>query len=371
MTGLVYPPLYGFATTPRWATAALLGIALFFAPRVRMTAAHWIGLALLAWMFATLYWSEGRFDGTDAAFRLTVVAVAFTIGSTIEDLKPLIIGSVIGIGLSSAVALLQISGFNVAAQYDGCCAGLFYNRNMLAATAAVVAIGLIALPRLWMWLPLTLPALILAPSRAAWLALVAGLLLMDHEALTRAWTKSPSRETYQRARRIMVSARASAVIAAVIVLLTRRIGFDGSARVPLWHDTIDNLTWLGHGLGSFRESFAKHAHFFNIMEQGTRPEHPHNEWLWFAFEGGIPAFALALVLAVVLWHRAGDHPARGILAGLFVLSLMAMPFQDPATAVLGALCAGFLVGLDARVRDETIHRRGLLRPWLANAECVV
>ena len=351
MTGLIYPPIYGFASSPRWVTGALLAIILFFAPRVRLGASHWIGLALLGWLLATLLWSEAPLDGVNAAFHLVILVIAFAVGSMLDDLRPLVIGSALGIGVSSGIVIAQRLGVVDIEQYGGCCGGLFYNRNNLAAAAALVAIGTVALRRLWPLLPLLLPSLLLAPSRGAWLALIVGWMAMSRYA--KWWL-------------------AFGIFVAVAVglyapLYTITLDPSTNERLMIWHDTIANLTLFGHGLGSFRDVFVQIAHAFDIAVQHTRPEHPHNEWLWLAFEGGIPAFVGALLLALALWHESADRPERGILAGFFVLSLFALPFQDPATAIMGSLCAGYLAGQCARVRDATYDRRSALRAGLAHA----
>lgn len=162
-----------------------------------------------------------------------------------------------------------------------------------------------------------------------------------------------------------------ACLAAVAVVWMLRYGVDTSIdtssgeRLAIWRDTIANLTIFGHGLGSFREVFLQTASSYDFNHWQSWPEHPHNEWLWLAFEGGVPALGMGIAFALSLWHGVGDMSERGILACVFVLSLFAMPFHDPATLVLGALCAGFVVGCDARVRDKAVHRRIPLRAGLA------
>jgi hypothetical protein len=342
----------GVATTPRWDVAALLSIAMFVVPRVRMTAAHWIGLALVGWMLLTLVWNDGgadgRADGIDAALQMVIAATAFAVGSTMLGIEGLLIGAAIGIGVNSAFAIAQHFGYGGIPQHEGCCAGLFFNRNSLAAVAAMVGVGLLTLPRLWVLLPLVLPALILAPSRAAWLALILG------------WMAGSRFAWFWAAMAALVG------IAVLLFSPLYEVHLDPSSneRLMIWHDTIDHLNWFGHGLGAFREDFIKWFHYFDIFARHTRPEHPHNEFLGFAFEGGVPAVALVLAFAMAIWFAARDRAERGIFACLTVLSMFAMPFHDPATLVLGAMCAGYLVGDDARSRDGALDRGSRLRPWL-------
>jgi hypothetical protein len=347
-----WPGITGAATTLRWDVAALLAVALFFAPRVRMTAVHCLGLALLAWLFLTVIWSEGQLDGTDAAFKLILAAIAFALGSTMKDLRPLLIGSAIGIGISSAIAIAQWLGWNGIETYDNGLAGLFHNRDRLGAAAALVAIGVAAsCPRMWLLLPLLAPSLILTQSRAAWLAVVVGMFVIPIR----------SRVASVLGMRCSLSILAMAGAIVTIVLHGHDVSID--QRLALASDTIGALNLFGHGLGSFWESFPAHAHLFSVATE--RPEHPHNEWLWLAYEGGIPAFVLGLAFAVSLWRAAAESPQRATMAGLFVLSFFAMPFHDPATLILGALCAGFLAGRRADHGVEAYDRGSQVRQGVA------
>lgn len=348
-----WPGISGAVSTPRWGVAALLAVALFFAPRVRMTAAHWIGLALLGWMGLTLCWNDGGHDGVldgiDVASELVIVAIAFAVGSTLQDVRPLIVGAAVGIGVNSAFAFAQWFGWHSFVETrDGSFAGLFYERDRFAAAAAMVAIGLVSIPRLRRLLPLVAPALILAPSRAAWLAVGAGLLPMEF---------IPVR--LRKALGIIL------IGVPLVYLVVHGAGPSDNERLMIWHDTIGNLNVFGHGLGSFREDFVRFADAFNIAIQRSRPEHPHNEWLWLMFEGGVPGLCLGLLLAVAVWCAAVDRAERGVLTCLFTLSLFAMPLHDPATVILGAVVAGYLAGRDAMLRIIVGDCRSALCPWLA------
>lgn len=344
-----WPGITGAATTPRWDVAAVLAVALFFAPHIRLTTAHYLGMALLAWLFITLIWSESQLDGTDAAFKLILAAIAFAVGSSMPSLRSLLIGSAIGIGISSGFAIAQWLGWHGIETYDNGFAGLFHNRDRLGAAAALVAIGVAAsCPRMWLLLPLLAPALILTQSRAAWLAVAVGLAMIPSNLASKF---------------VRIGFAWFAFAGGMIVFLYRGHDVSIDQRLSLASDTIGALNIFGHGLGSFWESFPSHAHLFSIATE--RPEHPHNEWLWLAYEGGIPAFILGLAFAVELWRSAAESPQRSTLAGLFVLSMFAMPFHDPATLILGALSAGFLAGRRAYHGVAAFDRGSPLRQGLA------
>jgi O-antigen ligase len=351
LTTAYWPGIAGVATTPRWDVAALLAVVFFCGTCVRMTAAHWLGLALIGWLFLSLSWSEGQPDGIDAAFKIGLAGIAFAVGSNLKDIRSLWIGSASGIGVSSVISIYQAMGWWNGLVTEGVVSGLFYNPDRLAAAAAIVALGLLTVGRWYsaLLLPLLAPSLILTGSRAAWVAVVTGVLTVP--------TRWPI---------AMWFVRAAALCSGSLYLAIRGNDASIGERVALYRDTAAALTTFGHGLGSFRESFMNHAHFFDIAVTHSRPEHPHNEWLWIAYEGGIPAFALAMAFAAAVWRRSVDMPERAVLAGLFVLSMFAMPFHDPATLILGALCAGYIAGDRARYGVESLDGGLALQPRVAS-----
>ncbi len=347
LTVAYWPGVSGAATTPRWDVAALLAIVLFAAPRVQLIAAHIVGIALVGWLLLTLIWSEGRLDGVDAAFKLIIIAVAFAVGSLALDLRPLFAGAAVGVTVSSGIALAQIYGWHGLPSY-GVASGLFFNPDRMASAAAIVFVGAVAL-RLWWFVPGLLPALVLPQSRAALLAVAVAIALM-------AWNKTGFRWALLLLGGIAVAAYA---------FVHRGIDGGVTERLALWQDTIGALTWSGHGLGSFWTTFPSHAFHFGSSLLSSRPDHPHNEWLWLAYEGGIVAVALFTALSILCW-RSSDMQVRCVLIALFVLSLFAMPFHDPATAVLGSLVAGHLVGRGALLRRDAVGGGMALRARLGN-----
>ena len=330
LTAAYWPGIAGVATTPRWIVGALLTIPFFFTPKTKLTEAHWAGLVLIAWLVLTIAWSESRLDSADAAIKLAIVATAFAFGSLLTNLRPVMIGAGLGLSLSSVITILQAFGWNGIESY-GYPGGLFYNSDRLAGCAALVLVGCVSL-RLWWTLPLILPSLALSESRASWIAAAVALALLRLPQVSRRWY------------RVAVWLAAGACL---VTMLLRAFDASTNERLALWHDTVNALTLYGHGLGSFRESFPSHAQWFDIA--ASRPDHPHNEFLSVAYDGGFGAVVLLGLLGVLVW-RASDHPSRAVLTCLGVLAMFAMPFHDPATVLLGSLCAGFLAGHGDRVR---------------------
>ena len=331
-----WPGISGVATTPRWDVAALLALVLFVSPRGTMTRTHKIGLALIGWLAITLLWSAGagRLDGANELFQLMLIAVAFSAAAIDCDADALLVGAALGIGLNSAVAIAQWYGWRLGDEIIDVPSGLFFNPARMAAAAALVIAGLMGVRRFAWLVLLCLPALLLSHSTGAIVALCAAAFV-----LTSAWL------------------RGALIVLAVAGIALKYGSLSTDERMLIWSATINQLDWLGHGLGSFREGIFAHASVYDVLKYGTRPEHPHNEWLWLAYEGGIVAVALAAAFAVWTWRAAIDSPYRGVLAAVFVLGLVAMPLHDPATAILAACVAGRCVGDRARDGERALDRR--------------
>lgn len=337
-----WPGISGLATTPRWDVGAALALALFFGPHGRGTPVHWIGLALIAWLTVTLAWSSAASDGSDEALKLVVAAVAFAWAATLDDIDPLIAGAAVGMAASSLIALAQWFNWQPVPSY-GLIGGLFYNGDRLAEAGALVFAAALA-RRMWWAMPAVLPGMIFAESRVAFLAAIVALAFWI-------WTEG------QRFERFVLIMIAAYVMLGAAMLSPFWLTGGFAERAELYGFTVTHLTWLGHGLGSFVDSgltLGSGASF-------TRPEHPHNEWLWLAYEGGLPAVGAGLACAVALWRAAGAVPLRVVLVALLVQSVFFMPFHDPASVIFAAVVAGHLVGADARLRAAADDGGGRVR----------
>lgn len=343
-----WPGISGAATTPRWDVGVIIALALFFASPSPMTRAHWCGVALVGWLVVSIAWSLAPLEGFDEAAKLAVIAAAFGYGATLADVRALVMGAAIGIALSSIVAVAQWFGWNGIEQTsDGFPAGLFYNHNRLAEAAVLVGAALIAL-RMWWWLPVLLPSLILPQGRGAWLA--AGVVVV-----AMVWKRG---RTFER---FMICAILAQLV--LLIAMTSAAWRSGAIdeRLALWDYTVNHLTWRGHGLGSFAGTAQI---FLGTGIDASVAEHPHNEYLWLAYEGGIIALGLSGALAVSLW-RSTSSALGLVLIAIGVEACFAMPFHDPASVLFAALCAGHLARPRDRVRLAADDGGGLLRPRLA------
>lgn len=345
LTAAYWPGIAGAATAPRWGVGAAMAVALFVAPPARVTTAHVVGGLLVAWLLLSLAWSPSQLDGIDAAGKLLIVTAAFALGSALDDVRPFVAGAAGGIAISGIVAIAQWFGWSgIESAWNP--AGLFYNANRLAEAAAIVLAGVLAL-RLWWALPGLIPALVIPQARSA--AVAVG-------AVTLIWA-------WRQGRAVRLAVIALAICLGTIVLTGRGIRLDTiMERIALWSDTISGLTLMGHGLGSFAETFPQYATHFDLTR--SRPDHPHNEIIWLAYEGGAVAVGLFGVLCGVLW-MARAHALGLVLVAMGLVALVAMPFHDPASILFVGVVAGHVARCGLRTHRKAVARGAPLRAGLA------
>lgn len=325
LTALFVPDWSGAATTPRWALAAVVLPLLLRKDGIRFTAAHLFGLLFVAYAAASVLWAPQKWEAIDALLKLVVLAEAFVLGSQMKDIRPVVAGAALGLGVSSAVILLGIQ----VPQTSDYPAGLFVNSNALGEIAALALVGAVV-HRLWWGVPLVLPALVASHCRGALLALAGAFIV---------WLWSKSR-------------LASAAMAGAGIALAAWMGAASESahlRLEMWGAIVPHITVMGKGLGSFYTLFPLYSPFDTLLQ---RPEHLHNDWLEFAFELGIVG---AVLSAAFLWSARSV-----ILAVLVVEAIFGFPLHLAATAVLGGIMSGHAVRHRVGVRDSIAFCRDFL-----------
>ncbi|MFH2001327.1 MAG: O-antigen ligase family protein, partial [Planctomycetota bacterium] len=149
-------------------------------------------------------------------------------------------------------------------------------------------------------------------------------------------------------------------------------------RIEIWKSTLSMISdhpVFGSGPCRFRMTYPPYrsrieAELPGLMGARTEVIDPHNEFLWAAAEGGLPA-GIAFAIFCFLLIRAGIRSAteaaktRGdlLMAGLAgsatafaVLSLFRSPLHNPATAVILFLIAG-------QLSAETLPHEAGTRPF--------
>lgn len=306
-----WPGIFGMARTPRWIVGGLIVAAFAFAPRVQWTRTHIVGLLLVLWLLLSVV-LHPTWDAGDAVLRLIIIVIAFAWGSTLTDVRPFILGAAMGLAVSSVIVVLQSLDLVTMPTADGHAAALFFNKNYLAEAAALVIVALGAYQLGW-WIAPLLPAVLLPMSKTAFLALI------------------------------------PLAFAAATML-----GQSSVERLAIWQDVLGALTLTGHGLGSFWTTFPDHAqHYLATRQDPNMPEHPHNEYLLVAYEGGYIGLALMLGFAVCLWRDAQE---KMVIASLAIVACFSVLSNNPASILFGAVCAGFAV--TARVPEPRVFGAG-------------
>src|ERR1700688_3719600 len=112
LLSVAFAPVYSGAITPRWAVIAIgAPIALSFLKPNKLTVLHATGLALLAWAALSLAWTSNRLDGLGELLQWLFLAQVFVLGARAQSLRPVWIGLALGLGVSSLIGILQISGW--------------------------------------------------------------------------------------------------------------------------------------------------------------------------------------------------------------------------------------------------------------------
>lgn len=336
MTGIAYwPGIIGAATTPRWAVVAL-GLA-GLAWRLRLPPAPWLLATGLGYAAFSLAWSPDPFGGAGDLVHLALFGLALVAGVALADLRPVFVGAALATIVMLPSAVIEAGNGEAAT-------GLFLNRDSLAQFAALASVGLVAgWWRFLLWGPL----LCLALSRS-----IGGVAALLIGWLALVW---PDISDVIRALTILLLAAAVGwVVIDPFLWADTAIGAPIWAnsiapRLAIWRDALAGLSWFGAGLGGYAALFPVH-------------EFAHNDALQLAYELGLGALPLVL-LAGLAW-RGGLPVERAVFAAFIAETMIGFPLNSPATALLGGLVAGRLVGARLRLRGAQHRSRNRDRPAL-------
>lgn len=276
---------------------------------------HWLGLTSLLYAAASVLWSPTYLDGLNGLWHTSILALSFWLGATTYQFERLFKGLALGLGVSSAAALAQYLGWTAIPTSDpefGHPAGLFFNSTLLGALCAITTLGLVEF-RLWPYILLPLPGLLLSQSRGAWAITIFGLL-----------------------SRIIPFPILIGLGASFAILLTLHPTQSDIQRIYLWHLAWDHLTLFGHGAGSWSTVYyVAYDTLFHSPVRLTQPTFTHNDYLQLWFELGIGAIPIYALLALALTQT--HHTGWATLLSCAVLALFYFPLQTPVTAFI--LCA--------------------------------
>lgn len=332
------PGLTGASIPTGWAAMSLT-LPLATWKRVTMTPIHWLGLAFLAYAFASMAWAPRRDDAINELWHLTLFALAFLLGSQLKDLRRFWIGLAVGCGISSAIAIVQWWG---GAEWQilptsnwAKPSGLFFNDAIAGAVAAITIIGCLA-EGMYSLALAPLPLLALSQSRGAWLAAIGTYAVVIWKQLN--WRD-----------RILYTVAWTIPIA--IAILYYHTGSD-PIRLEIWKVMWNHLSWHGAGAGSSQSIFLfTSSQVFHI-------EHAHNDYIQFGYEYGLGTVPLVLALALLLEHT--NEISWPPLVCCAILSLYYWTLESPVTLFAFAVVAG-RIAADLGVAWRHGHHWGLAK----------
>ena len=276
---------------------------------------HWLGIAILSYAALSLLWSVNPIDSVFGLWQVALWALGFWLGTTHASLGPLWRGMAIGLGISSAVAVAQACGWDTIRIYDHP-AGLLYNGPVQSAMIALVALALIC-DRAWFYLPAMAPGFYLAHSRGGWLILIIGLLTRIE------WTVS-----------------AFALLATGVFVFADP-GESDQFRMLDWSMAFHSLSLFGAGIGSFVDVL------YQVPGQPLlHPVQVHNDYLQLAFELGLGAIPIYLIMARCLARTEAHY--WPVFVAFATLALFFFPLYSAALAFVGTVVAGHMLRGDDR-----------------------
>lgn len=310
------PGIIGASISTGWLFLLIVAPILFLYCKLELG----IGFFFIIYASISLLWTEVLNIAWFHLLQLIVLSIVFVIGQNIKDLTPIFKGLAFGLGLASIVAIAQKFGYTGVYTLKNTTASLFINPNIYSEISAILLVALIVF-KLWWWVPVTLPGLILVQSRAAFLALGIGLFIW-------AW---------QTNKRLAV-----ALILAVGMIgayfYWDRFSFNSiQERLDIWADTLNGFKFLGNGVGSFEALFPYYA--THIDTELARPRYAHNDLLQIGFEFGIGSILFIMALINVFKSRKSEVV---ILFTVFIISMFTYPLHIPTTSFIAFLVAGYL-----------------------------
>lgn len=287
-------------------TLAMLACALPFAlwGRVQLSWPQGVFVAFFLYACLGLAWTPDFYNGLYRLLGLSVFGLGLILGSSLCT-RHIYFGIVMGLCLSSLVAVAQSVGFSWLWQYSTTPSGLFYNPMV---HGELIALGILIswTQGFWLAIPILAPALLLAQSRGAWAALAIGLLTCFRHRLV-----------------ILIAVLASAV------LFTWNMSQGDNERVFIWQIAWSLLTPFGHGPGSFLSVY------YQAPWGLTQPDFVHNDFLQLVFEFGVGAVPFLGLLLFPLFERP-----EPILTALLFMALFSFPLFTPMTSFIWALALG-------------------------------
>lgn len=358
---MFWPGQAGAAEPSRWAYLAVAVPACLFFTKPRLSAVHWLILALLAWAALSMLWAEVFYDAFNGWYELALMGALFAIAYEIDDPTWVYRGLALGLGASTVIAIFQELGYDpvisvLPAGSHQNPAGLFINPSLLGEACAPIAILMLARRNYWLAGLVALP-LFMSENRAGIIAFVICLAV---------WIGA------ERRRGLGLLLLGACIVPAYLAVTKGLHPWDSiPQRLDIWKGMLPGLTFFGHGIGQFYTQFPIYSDLSSGGAQvWVMTAHAHNDGLEFLFELGVPGIA---VLGGLVWlvYRQGQFAELLALAAIGLTALVGFPLHEPFTAAVAALLAGFAVNPRRVVGRDQLHSRSDLYQWGERAKPVL
>lgn len=310
---VAFIPGYTGATIPtQWSLMSIvLGGVTLWRKKI-ITIVDIFGLLFFFYAIISLWWGASFFDGIETLWKLAILVLAFWLGSSLLNLRSIYKGLAIGLSISSLLSITQWFGYSFGVLTPPGFPGLYFNAMAHGEILALVIVALIT-ERMWLYIPMLIPGLLLSHSRGAWIAVVIGIFCTFYKKI---WV-------------LLLG------LVAFFLILNFHFNTTDLMRMQIWLVAIQNFTLLGNGPGSFiGVMYSVGQNMKDIMH----PEYVHNDFIQFGYEFGIGAiFIYCLYVLVFSTKKANEWPVFVILC---FMSSFSFPMYMPVTAFIGALVAG-------------------------------
>jgi hypothetical protein len=326
------PGFIGAAIPTNWFVLIIACPIIFYFTKTKVNP---LVLVFISFVTISLIWTLNFNIAIFFYIQIIALFMVFSIGENLLDIRPIFKGIAFGLGISGVIAILQFFDIKSVITLYSNVTGLFVNPNIYSEISVIVLLALIVL-KLWFWIPLVLPGIVLVHSRTALAALGIGLFIILF-------------------RKNRLYACISFLFIAAISAYLYKHSFNLLSiqeRLNLYKDTISGITLFGHGVGSFEILYPYYA--THIDTALARPRFPHNDWLQLMFEFGVFSLPIFVFSANLLRKR---NECTTILWAIGFISLFNFPFHVPVSAFIGCLVAGFVNSSDGSIWDNWNNSR--------------
>lgn len=339
------PGWFGASIPTAWLVLIIVMPIIFCFCELELNLVNVLGGLFIIFVTLSLFWTQNFNIGFLYFLEIIALSCVFCFGSNLNSLENCFKGLALGLGVSSIIAFLQrFTEYKFIFTIGNDVVGLFVNPNIYSEVSALMLISLLVMKLYW-WIPVTLPGLILIQSRTAFVGLGVGLFF---------WLLNKNKRY----------AILAPIGIAIVTYIFYRNSFSFSTideRFALWKDTLRGLTLFGSGVGSYEIYYPLNAIFIDTTI--SRPKFAHNDLLQSISEFGI--FSLPLMLMIVAIFKIKSE-FRIILITVGTMSLFTYSLHVPMEIFIACIVAGYITGHNASYWNIGNSWGSTLLTWFKN-----